>query len=158
MTEPTHDGAAVRFPPPFVPLIALAVGMGLHAWVLPFGLPMAGLLRWTFAAVFLGVGVALLLAAFGLFQKTGQDPKPWEATPEIISTGIYAHTRNPMYVGMGFLQAGLGVALANGWVVLFVPVTCWVIGRIAIRHEEAYLTEKFGPVYTDYQRSVRRWL
>ena len=105
-----------------------------------------------------GIGLALLAAAFGLFQKTGQDPKPWVTTPEIISTGIYGRSRNPMYVSMGLLQAGLGVALANAWVVLLVPVSCWVIWATAIRHEEAYLEGKFGAVYTDYKNSVRRWL
>lgn len=158
MAEPEQDGAAVGFPPPLVPLIALAVGIVLHAFVVPLGLPAAGALRWLIAGLLVAGGVALLAAAFGLFQATGQDPKPWVTTPEIISTGVYAHTRNPMYVSMGLLQAGIGVALANAWVVLLVPVTCFVIGRIAIRHEEAYLERKFGAAYTDYKARVRRWL
>jgi protein-S-isoprenylcysteine O-methyltransferase Ste14 len=99
-----------------------------------------------------------MLSAFGLFRRTGQDVKPWESTPEIISTGIYRFTRNPMYVSMALLQAGIGVALANGWVVLLVPVVSVVIYFIAIRHEEAYLEEKFGTVYTEYKSSVRRWI
>ena len=104
------------------------------------------------------LGIGLMAGAFGLFRRTGQDPKPWESTPEIISTGIYRFTRNPMYVSMGLLQAGLGVAFANGWVVLLVPVVWGVIYAIAIRHEEAYLERKFGSRYTDYKKSVRRWL
>ena len=151
------DGAAVRFPPPFVPLIALVLGVVLHLWVLPLPLPVGGALGYGTAGLLLVSGVALMAAAFGLFRRTGQDAKPWLSTPEIISTGIYRFTRNPMYVSMGLLQAGVGVALANGWVVLLVPVTWVVIYRIAIRHEEAYLEEKFGSVYTEYKASVRRW-
>ncbi|NNL68216.1 MAG: isoprenylcysteine carboxylmethyltransferase family protein [Myxococcales bacterium] len=157
MSETEKDGAAVRFPPPFVPLIALAVGMAVHA-LLPLGLPIAGALRWLLAGALVSAGIALLAAAFGLFQATGQDPAPWETTPEVISTGVYARTRNPMYVSMALLQAGIGVALANAWVVLLVPVTCWVIARIAIRHEETYLERKFGAAYTDYKARVRRWI
>jgi protein-S-isoprenylcysteine O-methyltransferase Ste14 len=63
-----------------------------------------------------------------------------------------------MYVSMGVMQAGIGVALANGWVIALVPIVWLVIYFIAIRHEEAYLEEKFGSVYTDYKGSVRRWL
>jgi protein-S-isoprenylcysteine O-methyltransferase Ste14 len=156
-TEAT-DGAAVRFPPPFVPLIALAVGVVLDLWVLPLSLPLEGVLRYGMAGLLLALGFGLMAAAFGLFRRTGQDAKPWVSTPEIISTGIYRFTRNPMYVSMGLLQAGFGVALANGWVMLLVPVTWIVIYSIAIRHEEAYLEEKFGSVYTEYKASVRRWL
>lgn len=160
MTSRTRpeDGAAVRFPPPFVPLIALALGVVADLWLLPFSLPLEAVSRYSTAALLLGPGVALMAGAFGSFRRTGQDPKPWESTPEIISTGIYRFTRNPMYLSMGLLQAGIGVVLANGWVVLLVPVVWVVIYVIAIRHEEAYLEEKFGSVYTEYKRSVRRWL
>jgi protein-S-isoprenylcysteine O-methyltransferase Ste14 len=154
----TKDGAPVRFPPPFVPLIALALGIVVHLWIMPLPLPLEGALRYMIAVSLLGVGLVLMAGAFGLFRQTGQNPKPWESTPEIISTGIYRFTRNPMYVSMGLLQAGIGVALANGWVVLLVPVVWIVIYTIAIRHEEAYLEAKFGTVYTEYKKSVRRWL
>ncbi len=152
-----RDGAAVRIPPPVVPVVGLVLGMLLHL-VRPWSLPVAGGARWGGAAVLLAAGLALLGGAMGLFRRTGQDPKPWVSTPEIIATGVYAFTRNPMYLGMGVLQAGLGVALANAWVVALVPVTWVVIWAIAIRHEEAYLERKFGDAYLDYRRRVRRWL
>jgi len=158
MPENEKDSAAVRFPPPLVPLLALVLGIVVHGWVFPLALPVAGVVRFGLAALLVAAGVALLAAAFGLFKKSGQDPAPWEATPAVISTGIYRFTRNPMYVSMGLLQAGIGVALANLWVVLLVPATWLVIYGIAIRHEEAYLEAKFGSAYTDYKRSVRRWL
>ena len=63
-----------------------------------------------------------------------------------------------MYVSMGILQAGIGMALGNAWVVLLVPATWLVIYAIAIRHEEAYLEKKFGSIYIEYKRSVRRWI
>jgi protein-S-isoprenylcysteine O-methyltransferase Ste14 len=157
-SDSTEAGAAVRFPPPFVPLIALAAGVVAHLWFWPLRLSIEGVWRYGAGGLLVAIGVALMAAAFGLFRRTGQDPAPWENTPEIISTGIYRWTRNPMYVSMGLLQAGFGVLLANAWVVLLVPVTWFVIYAIAIRHEEAYLEGKFGSVYLDYKRSVRRWL
>jgi len=152
------DGAAVRFPPPFVYFIALALGVVAHLWFVPLSIPLVNGVRYGAAVLLLGSGTALMLSAFGLFRRTGQDAKPWESTPEIISTGIYRFTRNPMYVSMGALQAGIGVALGNAWVVLLVPVVWAVIYAIAIRHEEAYLEKKFGSVYLDYKKSVRRWI
>lgn len=154
----SDDGAAVRIPPPLVPLIALVLGALVHGLAWPLSLPVEGGLRWGVAGVLVALGLGLMAVAMGLFRSTDQDPKPWVSTPEIISTGIYRYTRNPMYLGMGLLQAGFGVLLANAWVVVLVPVTWWTIYQIAIRHEEAYLERKFGSTYTDYKDSVRRWL
>ena len=89
--------------------------------------------------------------------RTGH-PKPWEPTPEIISTGIYRMTRNPMYVGMAVLQAGIGIWWANGWIIALVPVVLAVVYATAVRHEEAYLEEKFGDAYRGDKSSVRRWI
>jgi protein-S-isoprenylcysteine O-methyltransferase Ste14 len=156
-TEPS-DGAAVRFPPPLVPLIALAVGVLLHRLVRPLAIPLEGPLRYGLGLVLLAVGIAGVAAALGRFRSSGQNPEPWASTPEIITTGIYRFTRNPMYVSLGLVQAGIGVALANGWIVLLVPFALAGIYQIAIRHEEAYLERKFGSLYTDYKASVRRWI
>jgi protein-S-isoprenylcysteine O-methyltransferase Ste14 len=156
-TEPS-DGAAVRFPPPLVPLIALAVGVLLHRFVRPLPIPLEGPLRYGLGLVLLTAGIAGIAAAMGRFRSTGQNPEPWASTPEIISAGIYRFTRNPMYLSLGLLQAGIGVALANGWMVLLVPVAWAGIYQLAIRHEEAYLERKFGSIYTDYKASVRRWI
>jgi len=96
--------------------------------------------------------------AIGLFRKSGQDPAPWASSPELIGEGIYRWTRNPMYLGMGLIQAGLGALFSNMWIVALVPVTWFAIYLIAIRHEEAYLESQFGAPYLEYKKSVRRWL
>ena len=70
---------------------------------------------------------------------------------------VLCDVRMPRLDGLGLIQAGIGVALVNGWVVLFVPAAWAGIYWIAIRHEEAYLEGKFGEVYSDYKASVRRW-
>ncbi len=158
MTESEKDGAAVRFPPPFVPLIALGVGVLAHWLVWPLPIPVAGPVRYGIAGLLVVAALGLMAGAIGLFRSTGQDPAPWEETPAVIASGVYRYTRNPMYVGLGLVQAVLGLALANAWIVLLVPVTWLVIQRTAIRHEEAYLERKFGSEYTDYKGSVRRWL
>jgi len=155
--DPT-DGAAVRFPPPLVTLIALALGLILQHFVVPLTLPLAGPPRYCLGLVFIAAGIALMAAALGRFRSTGQNPEPWASTPEIISSGIYRFTRNPMYVALGLLQAGIGIMLANGWLVVFVAPMWLGIYYVAIRHEEAYLERKFGSSYTDYKSRVRRWI
>lgn len=153
-----RDGAAVRFPPPLVYLLAVLTGIGLHLVGLSWRLDLGPGLRIAAAAASGLAGVALVGAALGVFRRTGQDPKPWKSTPEIISTGVYRYTRNPMYVGMALLQAAIAFAAANGAILVLVPVSLGVVYRIAVRHEEAYLERKFGAVYIEYKQAVRRWL
>lgn len=157
-TEQEEKGAHVRFPPPLVPLFAFAASFGLDAVLGPIAEAPASAVRWGLGGLLLVAGLGLLAAAAGLFRKTGQDPKPWKPAPELIAEGIYQWTRNPMYLGMGLLQAALGILFGTLWAVVLVPVTWFVIYRIAIRHEEAYLREKFGADYEAYCGRVRRWL
>lgn len=158
MTTNEQDGAAVRFPPPLVYVAAVVLGGGLQAFVFPLPLGLSLGLRIGGAAASALVGSALVAAAFGLFRRTGQDPAPWKSTPQIISTGIYRFTRNPMYLGMGLIQAGIGIGFENGWILALLPLVFALIYVTAIRHEEAYLERKFGAAYVGYKRSVRRWL
>lgn len=158
MVADEHDGAAVRIPPPLVYLAGLIAGVLLHAFAWPLRIDVGPIVRVGVTVVAIGAGIGLMAAAIGLFGRTGQDPKPWKPTPELISSGIYRVTRNPMYVGMALLQLGIGVGLANGWIVAFVPLVLLVVYVTAIRHEEAYLTRKFGDAYVRYKASVRRWL
>ena len=157
--EPNErDGAAVRLPPPLVYLLALIAGGVLHRFLLPLPLPIGTLARVGGAIVAIALGLAMVAGAIGLFRRTGQDPKPWKSTPEIISSGVYTITRNPMYVGMSLLLAGIGIGWANGWLLVLLPPLWLVIYRTAIRHEEAYLERKFSDRYLEYKRSVRRWI
>jgi len=152
------EGAAIQFPPPLVPLIALVIGVLIQKFIWTLPAPVGSPAKYVVGAILVASGLGLMGAAMRLFRQTGQDPKPWKSTPEIIATGIYRLTRNPMYLGMGLLQAGIGLLLSNAWVVGLVPVTWIVIYAVAIRHEEAYLEGKFGASYIEYKDSVRRWL
>ena len=91
-------------------------------------------------------------------RRTHQDPDPREPSPELILGGPFRWSRNPIYLGMTLIQAGVGVALGNAWLLLLLAPTLVILQREVIAKEEAYLTRKFGDAYLAYQRSVRRWL
>lgn len=158
MALPEKDGAAVRVPPPLVYLAAIVAGALLQKSLLrlSLGLPQSARIGAAIGAAVFGVGLMVVAAA--LFRRTGQDPKPWESTPEIVSTGPYRLTRNPMYLGMALVQGGIGLSLSNGWILLLLPIVLLVIYLTAIYHEEAYLERKFGDTYLAYKASVRRCL
>ncbi len=158
MVSRDEDAAAVRFPPPLVYLAGVASGALLHAFVAPLDIALPLPMRIATTAFAVGLGILLMATSAGLFRRTGQHPKPWRVTPEIISTGVYRFTRNPMYVALALAQAGIAIGLANGWILVLVPVVLWVVYITAVRHEETYLEAKFGQTYLDYKRSVRRWV
>ena len=148
MTVDDRDGASVRIPPPFVYLAAVIAGGLVDRYLFAIPLDLPGDVRFGAAALVTVIGVGVMAA----------DPKPWKSTPEIISTGVYRVTRNPMYMGMALLQAGIGLALVSAWIIALVPVVLAVVYVTAVRHEEAYLEEKFGAAYLSYKSLVRRWI
>ena len=158
MSTEERDGAAVRIPPPLVYLFAIVLGVLLQWLLVPLRLELPSGWRIGVALVTIVGGFAIGGSAFLRFRAIGQDPAPWTPTPEIVAAGIYRFTRNPMYVGMSLVQFGVGIALANAWILVLIPVSMAIVQHTAIRHEEAYLERKFGEGYLVYKRSVRRWL
>jgi protein-S-isoprenylcysteine O-methyltransferase Ste14 len=152
-----RDGAAVRLPPPLVYLIAVIAG-ALLQMLAPLRLEVSLTARVCGAVLAALLGLIVVGAAIRQFRRTGQDPAPWESTPEILSAGIYRHTRNPMYLGMALLQLAIGVGWGNLWIVALVPLVLAVVYVTAVRHEEAYLERKFGEGYRSYKEATRRWL
>ena len=76
----------------------------------------------------------------------------------LVITGIYRHTRNPMYVGNITIVAGLAIA-SNSVATLCVALPLVVFAYVAIvAAEENFLRGKFGPAYEEYCRAVPRWL
>jgi protein-S-isoprenylcysteine O-methyltransferase Ste14 len=153
-----HGGAKVGFPPPLVFLGLTLSGVAVQRWLRPLALPTPYPLGVLMGAAIAAGGIALVLSARLLFLRTGQHPAPWRPSPELLSQGIYRYTRNPMYVGISLFQLGLGIALGNGWIVAFAPLALSIIHFLAVRPEEAYLSEKFGAPYQRYTTTTRRYL
>src|SRR5215467_2353917 len=143
-------GADVRFPPlRLVSLGFTVLGALLHL-VAPIPFSGSWLVRsGGIAAVVAGVATAAW--ARNLFTRTGQNPKPWTPTPQLVFEGPYRFTRNPMYVSLTAIQIGLGLAVGVLWISLLAPVSLATIHVTAVRREERYLSEKFGREYDDYR-------
>ena len=76
----------------------------------------------------------------------------------LVTSGIYRHTRNPMYLSFLFFMAGLGLTFSNPWLFLLAPLLFFYVQERVIKREEGYLTARFGPEYIAYRNKVRRWL
>ncbi len=83
---------------------------------------------------------------------------PGGATTTVIDHGPFAWSRNPLYVGLLVLSAGVALVAGSTWALVALPVEWALLRWGAILPEERYLAAKFGATYTDYCRRVRRWL
>src|SRR5215212_9037505 len=142
--------------PPFVALLFIALAYFLGRFVpVPFVVPMVirniGLLL-TFIGFLLGVG------AFIEFRRARTTLDPHGSAKQVVTSGIYRFTRNPIY--LGFLLMVIGLPLNSGliWGIVMAPFYVFIMNGLIIEHEEAYLERKFGETYTSYTSRVRRWL
>jgi protein-S-isoprenylcysteine O-methyltransferase Ste14 len=78
--------------------------------------------------------------------------------PRLTTEGPFRYTRNPGYVAMSMLYAGMAVVHDSMWAILFLPVVVLVIQREVIGRVERYLERAFGEEYRDYKTKVRRWV
>ena len=148
----------LKIPPP-VYLLIFASLMYLLASYLPlwslFSAPITKI-----AYVFIVLGILFDLSAVGQFlrSRTTVNPIKPKNTNNIVSTGMYRISRNPMYLGMLFLLTGWAFHLAVLAPFLLLPVFVMVLTVQQIIPEEEILARKFGKNYLDYKQQVRRWI
>ncbi len=90
--------------------------------------------------------------------STTVNPLTPAAASAMVRSGIYRHTRNPMYLGMLLVLAGWAAWLASVAAVAVLPAFVLYMNRLQIEPEERALASLFGSDFEDYRRSVRRWL
>ena len=100
-----------------------------------------------------------LTAIFSFIKnKTTINPvKPQTAT-SLVTTGVFAFSRNPMYLGLLLFLIGfaLQVNVVGGIPLLF--LFALYINMFQIIPEERALTEKFVDEFQEYSKKVRRWI
>ncbi len=103
------------------------------------------------------IGQAIRGATIGLAYiiRGGKDKKVY--AEDLVTTGIFSHCRNPLYVGNILMLAGVGV-LSNSllYVVIMIPFFLFVYQAIVLA-EENFLRNKFGQQFNNYCTSVNRW-
>ncbi len=135
------------------------IGVALH-FIAPFAWPQGILQR-----ILLLVGILLSITGFSVivaarreFARYKQPTDPGQPTSQMVKTGIFSISRNPLYLGSMLLLAGLGLALRMPWTLLMLLPSLLLCHFVLIAPEETYLAAKFGAEYRDYVATVRRWL
>jgi protein-S-isoprenylcysteine O-methyltransferase Ste14 len=137
-------------PLPEAHLGGLGVGVVLHL-VVPWSLDEPWAVRALGGLVLLA---GLSLAALAVTTAAAVNL----AEPErIVSTGVFARSRNPMYIAWTLIYVGVALVVGIGWPLALLPVVLLAI-HIAVVREERQLDRRFGAEYAHYRASVRRYL
>ena len=151
-----QDNPGIRVPPPLIYLLPLILGLLLdRRWHVPFlGRGVARIIGWPL----IGGGMAL----GGWFRRTMRDAdapvRTDKPVPRLTTEGPFDYSRNPAYLGLAMIYAGIAVLRNSLWAILLLPAVLLVIQREVIGREERYLERTFGEEYLDYKASVRRWV
>jgi len=110
------------------------------------------------------VGIALMLAGTGFdaaamvtMRRHRANILPHRAATELVTSGPFVWSRNPIYLGNTLMLAGAAPAFGQVWLLVMVPVAVALVAALAIRREERHLAARFGPAWAAYAARTPRW-
>jgi protein-S-isoprenylcysteine O-methyltransferase Ste14 len=162
MTFHTNNDAAYKshwqiseviFGIPFLIAIALQ-------FLIPLSIP-NGLLRSILIScgiAFIIIGIVFISLARQEFAKFSQPTDPDRPTTKVVTSGVFALSRNPMYFGAACFLVGVGLTTNWLWVLVLLLPSLVACHYVLIVPEEKYLVAKFGKEYSMYTSTVHRWI
>jgi protein-S-isoprenylcysteine O-methyltransferase Ste14 len=156
MAENERDNAGVIAPPPLIYLGTLIVGLLLQR-IFPLKFLRNGLAQIVGVAL-ISAGVRVITSAVGEMRRAETPLNPTQPVKALVVEGPFSFSRNPVYLSLALLYAGIASLVNSLWAMLLLPVVLTVITREVIEREEKYLERKFGDEYVSYKKRVRRWL
>ncbi|MET4618803.1 protein-S-isoprenylcysteine O-methyltransferase Ste14 [Arthrobacter sp. 2762] len=123
----------------------------------PWPLPGSHALHRMVGSGLLAIGGGLNAWALAERDRRSTGTFDLERPGELVTSGPYALTRHPMYVGWWLIHLGVGTLAGSSWVLVTLPIGMLVDHRGVLR-EEAALLEAFGRPYAEYAKRVRRYL
>lgn len=151
---------ACRIPPPLLALLC-GWGMALAARRWPqWPLPLPEGVSLAVSGGLLLLAVLLEGSAVWAFMQRGTTVSPLQPqrSSQLVVSGFFRYSRNPMYLGMLCLLLAWGVWLGQGAAVPGPLLWALWIDRLQIVPEERALRARFGDAYAAYCQRVRRWL
>lgn len=139
--------------------IPFLLSIALH-FIIPVSVPQ-GILRQILIPVGIGliiIGIALVVVARREFAHFQQPTDPGHPTTQVVKTGVFAISRNPLYLGSVFALLGIALAMNVFWALVMLLLSIILCHYVLIIPEEQYLAAKFGDEYKEYAASVHRWL
>ena len=158
MSDEAHDNPNVIVLPPILLLATIAAGVILD-WLVPVGVlaPLPAIPRMVVGAILFVLGASVPVTARQALVKAGTNIRPDMPTTALITSGLFAHSRNPIYQGASLALLGLALMLASDWIVILMVPALMLLHYGVVVREERYLERKFGEAYRRYKAAVPRY-
>jgi protein-S-isoprenylcysteine O-methyltransferase Ste14 len=158
MAEETRDTPGVIVFPPLILLAVLVLGLWLD-YLVPLNVidALPRVLRLVVGLLLFLFGASFPIRVRRAFEAAGTNIRPDQPTNAIVTTGLFAHARNPVYLGGLIAILGLALMLGSDWMVILIVPAVLVLHYGVVLREERYLEAKFGAPYLAYKQSVPRY-
>ena len=103
------------------------------------------------------ISLFLFFSSINLFQSYEENPNPATSTKRLIKTGIYAYTRNPIYLSFVLFLFSMFMIFENVMYFISALGLAYWIHNYVIKFEEQYLIKELSEEYKSYMNSVSRW-
>jgi len=126
--------------------------------VQPAGLSIAGGVAQFTAGLLIGTGVVLMALAVLALRQHRTTVIPHLEADNLVTTGVFRISRNPIYLGDALLLAGFALRWDAAGALFLVPIFMWIIQRRFILPEERRLRAKFDAAFGRFCASTGRWI
>lgn len=155
MQENLPDRPDVIALPPLILAGTVALGLVLgFIWPANF-LPREFAIPLGILIILGAINLALLAVREMFAANTALDVR--KPSTEIVTSGVFQMSRNPIYLGMILLCVGIAFLVDSLWILILALPLAVILQKGVIEREEAYLERKFGEKYLRYKAKVRRW-
>ncbi len=140
----------------FLVAIVFAVSPNLYSYLLPISFLTNNILA-NIGFVLLLIALVWVLIAQVHMQKSWRIGIDEDVKTELVQTGLFKISRNPIFLGMRVMLLGLFLIIPNA-ITLTILITGEMLIQTQVRLEEEFLTRSHGQAYLNYQKQVRRWI
>lgn len=151
------DTPGIGFHPPTIHAVVFVAGWALGRFVLDLRLPAGTAIVAAGAVLTFGALALAGWAAWTMHAARTGIPVHHPVTT-LVTAGPFAWTRNPLYLALNLLYAGVALLLGLGWPLLLMPLVVTALRILVIDKEERFLERRFPDAYGAYRARVRRWL
>ena len=152
------DHPGVYVPPPLIYVATFFLSLLLQK-LIPFDRRFfEGSIAPVLGVLCIATGFFFNIPSLRQFFKTKNTIVTIRPANSLQTSGIYAISRNPMYISLLMFYTGVASLAGNWWTLLLIPLLVAILTYFVIRPEERYLERAFGEDYLAYKQRVRRWI
>tara|TARA_B100001287_G_C22343175_1_gene371680 strand:- start:74 stop:517 length:444 start_codon:yes stop_codon:yes gene_type:complete len=146
----------LKIPPPIIALLLVVSNFFFSKKIDSIHLPNQTLV--SILMFFIGIFILIIPVSKFIKSKTTIDPIKFKKVKNLVTSGIYKYSRNPMYLGLLIVIISTSIFYLNVFSITTPFIFYFWMNKFQIEREEIFLAEKFGQKYITYKSKTRKWI